>query len=141
MSGKVAEPSGNTTSVPIAGENQSGDIQNLEVDSDGNLLVSTSSVDGTTATRTTLTPSLTSQTLIAANTGRLGLKLIITCVDPSQNIWVKCGGSASSTNFMTQRQGSGEIILYDSCEFPYTGLYSVISDVASGTIQVIELTA
>lgn len=95
---------------------------------------------GATATRTTVTPSLSSQTLIAANTARLGLKIVLTSVDPAQNIWIKCGASATSSNFITQRQGSGEITLFDSKDFPYTGLYSVISDAASGTIQVIELT-
>lgn len=40
MSGKVAEPSSNTTSVPIAGENPSGQAQNIESDEFGNLSTS-----------------------------------------------------------------------------------------------------
>lgn len=96
---------------------------------------------GTTSTRTTVTPSLTSQSLIAANTGRLGLRVVLTSVDPSQNVWIATAATATSAIYFTKLTGSSEANLFDSVEWPYTGAYSVISDVASGTIQIYQLTA
>lgn len=95
---------------------------------------------GGTATRTTVTPALTSQTLISANTSRKGLRVVHKAVDPSQKLYFKAGATATTSDFFTSIQGSGELNLYDAVEWPYSGVWSVISDVASGTIQVIELT-
>lgn len=99
----------------------------------------TSLATGGTRTRTTVTPSLASQALIAANTARKGLRVVVTSVDPSQKIWFSRAGTATSANFDTLQQGSGEVVLFDA-EWPDTGAWTVISDVASGTLQVIELT-
>lgn len=48
--GRVLEPSGDTTSMPIAGENPSGNAQNFSVDANGNLNINISSTS-------TITPS------------------------------------------------------------------------------------
>lgn len=95
---------------------------------------------GGTSTRTTVSPTTSSQTLIAANTGRKGLHITFTTTDQTQNIWINDVGAASSTNFFTSLKGSGELELFDAATWPYTGSYTVISDVATGTIQVRELT-
>lgn len=95
---------------------------------------------GATSTRTTVTPASTSAALIAANTSRKGLRIVHTAVDPSQNVWIAAAATASSTIFFIKLVGSGEANLYDTAEWPYSGQYSIISDVATGTIQVYELT-
>lgn len=95
---------------------------------------------GATATRTTVTPSLASQTLKAANTSRKGLRIVSTAVDPTQQIWISIAATATSANFFTKLVGSGEVDLYSSTDWPYNGAWTIISDVASGTLQVIELT-
>ena len=93
-----------------------------------------------TATRTTVTPATSSALLIAANPNRKGLKIVHTATDPSQNNWFSTVNPATSSNFFTRLIGSGELSLYDKDEWPYTGEWRIISDVASGTMQVIELT-
>jgi len=95
---------------------------------------------GATATRTTVTPSLASQSLIAASTSRKGLRVVSTAVDPTQQIWISTAATATSTNFFTKLVGSGEVDLYSATDWPYNGAWTVISDVASGTLQVIQLT-
>lgn len=95
---------------------------------------------GATSSRTTVTPSLSSQALIAANSSRKGLRITHTAVDPAQNLWVAAAATATSAIFFTRLVGSGEVNLFDGVEWPYSGQWSVISDVASGTIQVYELT-
>ena len=102
-------------------------------------LVTSGVTKGATPTRTTLTPSLSSQTLVPANANRLGLRIIHNAVDPSQWCWIHTG-TASSTSFTTRQQGSFEIALFVT-EWPYSGAYTLISDVASGSTQIIELTA
>lgn len=94
---------------------------------------------GATSTRTTVTPALTSAALIAANTSRKGLRIVHTPVDPTQNLWIAAAATATSAIFFTKLTGSGEVSLYDATEWPYSGQYSIISDVASGTVQVYEL--
>lgn len=109
-----------------------------KVEQAGLWTVSTTASVGATSTRTTITPSLSSQTLIASNTGRKGLRVIHTPVDPTQICWISTG-TASSTSFFTKQKGAWEIELFDAA-YPYTGAYTLISDVASGTTQVFELT-
>lgn len=94
---------------------------------------------GATRTRTTVTPSLSSQALIAANANRLGLRIVHTAVDPTQKVYFSRAATATSANFDTSITGSGEVELFDA-SWPDTGAWTVISDVASGTLQVIELT-
>lgn len=96
-------------------------------------------ITGATSTRTTKTPALTSAELIAANTGRRGLRVIHTAVDQAQRCWISTG-TASSTSYLLLAQGSWELNLFDAVEWPYTGAYTFISDVASGTTQIFQLT-
>lgn len=94
-----------------------------------------------TATRTTLTPSASSQTLLAANTGRMGARIIIQTTDTTQRFFIKAGSNATVSDFCMVCVGAGEHELFDGLTWPYTGLYSIISTGTTGTIQVIELTA
>jgi len=94
------------------------------------------------ATRTTVTPALTSATLIAANGQRKGLRIVFDCVvtDVTQKIWLRPSTSAASiTEYALKQQGSGELELFSADTFPYTGAWTIISDVAGGTIQVFEV--
>lgn len=95
---------------------------------------------GTTSTRTTVTPALTSGTLTAAGTTRKGLRVVHTATDPSQQIWITPGATATTSNYFTKLVGSSEVSLYDATEWPYLGQWSLISDSATGTTQVFELT-
>lgn len=94
-----------------------------------------------TATRTTVSPSTTSQTLLAANSNRRAVRIVITTTDPTQIFYIKAGSTATSADYCMVCVGSGEHELFDGVTWPYTGLYSVISNVTAGTIQIIELTA
>lgn len=100
----------------------------------------TTLVNASTSTRTTVTPALTSAALIAANTGRKGLRIVHTATDPAQNLWIAAAATATTAIYFIKITGSGEANLYDAVEWPYSGQYSIISDAASGTIQVYELT-
>ena len=92
--------------------------------------------------RTTVTPALTSATLIAGNTNRKGLRIAFDCIvtDVTQKIWLRPSASAASiTEYVIKQQGSGELELFSADTFPYTGAWTIISDVAGGTIQVFEV--
>lgn len=140
------------TSTAVAGVGSSSLVEAVDVAKMGGIAVNMNSGNtdtgtqrvvlgsGGTSTRTTVTPSLSSQALIAANTSRKGLRIVHTATDPSQNLWIAAAATATSAIYFTKLTGSGEVSLYHATEWPYSGQYSVISDVATGTIQVYELT-
>ena len=140
----VSSVTGYKNTLPVARYDSSptirttGQFGNFQADGDGSLL--TQVPRGATSTRTTVTPALTSTTLIAASTNRKGLRIVHTAIDPAQVLWIAAAATASSTIHFTKLVGSGEMSLYDAKEWPYSGQYSIISDVATGTIQVYELT-
>ena len=140
------------TSTAVAGVGSSAIVEAVDVAKMGGIAVNMNSGNtdtgtqrvvlgsGATPTRTTVTPSLASQTLIASNTSRKGLMVVSTAVDPTQQIWISTAATATSANFFTKLVGSAVVDLYDAAEWPYSGAWTIISDVASGTLQVIELT-
>lgn len=92
---------------------------------------------GSVWTRTTVTPSLASQTLIAANPNRKGLRIVFNQVT-LQTLYIS-SGTASATSYFSSQVGSGEQELWDASN-PYTGIWNVLGAVADGLIQVWELT-
>lgn len=92
---------------------------------------------GSTWTRTTVTPSVSSQALIAANTNRKGLRIVFTPVTMGNTLYFS-PGTSSPTSYFDSLNGVGVLELWD-VNNPYTGAWTVYGSVADGTIQVWEL--
>lgn len=93
---------------------------------------------GTTWTRTVVTPSIASQSLIAANTNRKGLRAVFTQVTVGNTLYFS-PNTASPSSFFESISGTNTVELWD-INNPYTGTWTVFGSVADGTIQVWELT-
>lgn len=115
----------------------------LSLDASGNLNVNLAASGGgaitaATATLSNVADSASSQTLLAANAGRLGVMI---WNDSTQRLLVKCGTTASATSASIPIQPQG---YYELPAAPgiYTGIITGIWDAdASGSARCTELTA
>lgn len=119
--------------VKITGANSSGVETNFAtVDSDGSL--QTKEVSSSTATLSSVASSVTSVTLLAANSARKGA---IFHNDSSKNCFVAFAASASTTSFTIKMAAGSTMSLVEP---HYTGQITGIWDSASGAMRVTELT-
>lgn len=86
-----------------------------------------------TGTTTSVASNVANVTLLAANTSRLGA--VITN-DGSQNLYVKCGATASTTSYTRKLAAAEEWEL----PFGYTGIIDGIWNVANGSARITEFT-
>lgn len=109
--------------------------QRATVNSDGELLVaaSTTPVALMTSVITRVNSSVTSQTLLSANTSRKGLLFYN---DSNAQQFIKFGATASTTDFTVRLTGQS---FYEVQTPVYGGQIDVISSSTNGAIQVTEL--
>lgn len=125
--------------TPIAGETYNKVPAVVLVDSDGAVVGSAASptVVSTpkpaTGTVTSVSNSISTGTLLAANAARLGATLYND--DVSAVLKIKLGATASTTSFTYAIPASG----YFEVPFGYTGIITGIASVASGSARITEL--
>jgi len=107
--------------------------QNEIANDDGNALP-VSEEKASTSSVTQVAGSVTSVTLKAANSSRLGLTIYN---DSTATLYVKFGATASTTSYTVQ-MGTDD---YYEVPFGYTGIVDGIWDSATGNAYVTELTS
>lgn len=122
---------------PIYGESPTGTRLPVNVDANGNLIVSAASVptQAATATLTSVASSATTVVLLASNTGRKGAYFYN---DSTAILYLAFAATSSTTAYTLQIPSNG---FYEMPPTPvYTGTISGIWSTANGNVRITELT-
>ncbi|MEH1838136.1 MAG: hypothetical protein V7L20_05110 [Nostoc sp.] len=95
--------------------------------------VTVATPSSSTSTPTTVAAATTSNTILAANTNRIGMTI---WNSSTANLYIEFGASASTSAYLAKISAGG----YYELPFRYTGVISGIWDAANGSAFVRELT-
>lgn len=119
----------------IQGVNSSGEVKNIRVNADGELLTTATDEVVTTATLTNVASSASSVQLLAVTTTR---KAAYFFNDSTSAVYVKFGTTASATSFTVKIAAGG---FYEIPKPVFTGKIDAIWDTANGSMRITELSA
>lgn len=119
----------------VKGVDSAGDIQDIAVDTEGNLLFQGESASSATLSSAIALNASTSTTVAAANTERLFIAIFNSST--SEDIWIKLQ-AASVDNDAKGIFVGGEGLYVITSPYLYTGEISAISDSGTPSVYVTE---
>lgn len=114
-----------------------GNVAPLQLDSAGNLRVTSAASSPSTATVTSVASNVASVTLLAINAARRGGSIVN---ESNQIVYVKMGTTASATSYTVAIAAMTSVGGYWEIPFGYTGRIDAIWASANGSARITEYT-